>query len=199
MRPLIGGSGLAFASVVLVACGAGCGTSRVHLEADGGEGRLAPAARYALSAEGSVEASVVVEAEGLRDDDVDGRTADTARFRIAVSNPSASALQIPLGTIVARDDRGRTLRRAALFAGPSVQGDVFVVGGGRSDSFELLYDLGGRDQWDTTGSVVLDWGYEFRGAAKSHQTRFLPVRYVTRYYERPAFVGFGFGYRRYCR
>jgi hypothetical protein len=185
------------------AFGAGCASHRVHLEADGGDGRLAPGARYSLETGGRAEASIVVEAEGAREIELEGRETDTARFRVTVYNGGESAVQIPLDRLAVRDDRGQALHRAGLFAGPGLEGNVFVTPGGATNSFELLYDLGAPERWDVTGSVAVDWGYDYRGTAKGHQTRFLPVRYVTRVYREPVFFGFGFGfghgYRHRCR
>jgi hypothetical protein len=178
----------------------GCSSSAVHLESASDDGRLAPAARYALNADGTAEATIVVEAEGTRDDDVAGRTTDTARVRITVSNASESAVQLPFGEISAKDDRGRALPRIGVYAPAGAEGDTLVVPGGGVASVEAAFDLGAPDLWAGTGSVTFAWSYLFRGASRRHETRFLPVRYVTRYYERPAYVGFGFGFgRRWCR
>jgi hypothetical protein len=182
--------------LVLAVAAAGCGSTPVYLEAVSDDGRLAEAERRTLESEGVVEARIVLEAEGERGADLDGRTTDLARLRVVVENSGPSALQIPLGALVATDDRGMTWRRAGIFASSGVEGDVFVVPGGVSNSFEALFDLGAPGTWSGVGSVTFGWSYVFRGATAERRSRFLPVRYRTRYVERPARFGFGFGYFR---
>ncbi|HYC77874.1 MAG TPA: hypothetical protein VEI02_09630 [Planctomycetota bacterium] len=178
---------------------AGCGSTEVFLEAVSDDGRLAPAARYSVQADGVEQASVIVEAEGLRYEELGGRETDTLRVRIQVANAGPSAITVPLDGTAAQDDVGRRFLLVGTYVPVGQEGRALVVPGGANRSVEALFDLGAPGRWNGVGSVAVSWSYHFRDGRREHRTRFLPVRYVTRYYERPYPVGFGLGFGYYHR
>ena len=176
---------------------AGCASGPNQFDAVTAEGVRGRQARYVLESTAGNEGSITIEAQGEPLAAVDGRTTDTMRFTLTADNASDDAIVIYPAELGAIDDQGRKLLQVAAFLPPGSPAGIFRIEPRTRTSMEVVFDTGAPNTLETTGSIAFQWEYEYQGADRAHETRFLPTRVYRRdvYYPAWSFgVGYGRGY-----
>lgn len=172
-----------------------CAVRSVSFSGVSSVGEASEKVRYTLESDDGVEGSIVLDVIGHRTDGAKDRPTDEVEVVVTIDNLSEDPIQFPTAEAELRDDAGRIYTLVATESPPIAgEGPTIVLEPARRLTFSLVYDTGGEDVLETTGSVTLDWKYRFRGQETHHQTRFIPSRRtrVVHHYHRTSF-GFGFG------
>ncbi len=156
----------------------GCASSHVFMEGVGPDGRTAPEVRHVLQSAAGNEGSVTVRLHGTRGGGIDGRLTDLLHIQLTVDNASADPVELPLAALLVTDDTQHALARIQATLPAGSPAEAALVGPHTRATADLLYDVGAPGALRTTGSILIEWTYRFRGQEARHTTRFLPVRYA---------------------